>query len=167
MKKILLLSKPIAFTLIFSIILTSCASTTIFQTVPTDAKLYLNEEFVGTTPYTYTDTKIIGATTLVRIEKEGYAPLYTTISRNEEADVGAIIGGFLLLAPFLWTMKYKPTHTYEIMPYDENLMYPEAVQDAQDFNNIKVEQLRELKKLLDEKIITKEEFNTEKKKILD
>ena len=144
MKKILFLSKPIAFMLIFSIILASCASTTRFQTVPTDAKIYLNEEFVGTTPHTHTDTKIVGTTTLVRLEKEGYAPLYTTISRNEEADVGAIIGGFLFLAPFLWTMKYKATHTYELMPYNAEEQIFE-MQEPKNDTFLKVDQLREFK----------------------
>jgi len=32
------------------------------------------------------DTKITGSTTRVKLEKEGYEPLYTSISRNEEAE---------------------------------------------------------------------------------
>ena len=166
MKNILLLTKPIALTLILSILFTSCASTTVFHTVPSEAKLYLNEEFVGTTPYNHTDTKIVGTTTLVRIEKDGYSPLYTTFSRNEEADVGAIIGGFILLAPFLWTMKYKPSHTYELLPIDENQV-PLEIIDYQDDTFLKADKLRELKQLLDENIITQEEFDIEKKKILE
>jgi len=163
----ILFTKAIALTLISSIFITSCASTTVIKSTPSDAKVYINEEPVGTTPYTYTDTKIVGSTNFLRIEKEGYAPLYTTFSRNEEADVGAIIGGFILLAPFLWTMKYKPTHFYELKPYTpEEPQEMEAV-EYEDDTFFKAEQLRELKGLLDENIITEEEFNTEKKKILE
>jgi hypothetical protein len=89
------------------------------QSSPNEAKLYLNGEPVGTTPYTHRDTKIVGSTTTVRLTKEGYKDFTTSFSRNEEVDVGAIIGGLFLLFPFLWTMKYKPTHNYELVPQDK------------------------------------------------
>jgi hypothetical protein len=94
----------------------SCASTTMIQSQPTGAKVYLNGESVGVTPYAMTDTKIVGTTTTVRLEYPGYEPLNTAISRNEEFDVGACIGGVFLLVPFLWIMHYKPVHTFELHP---------------------------------------------------
>jgi hypothetical protein len=94
----------------------ACASSTIIQSQPTGAKLYLNGEPVGNTPYTMTDTKIIGSTTTVRLEYPGYEPTNGAITRNEEFEVGACIGGFFLLFPFLWIQKYKPTHTFELRP---------------------------------------------------
>jgi len=45
---------------------------------------------------------------------EGYEDFLGSFSRDEEVDVGAIIGGIFFLFPFLWTMKYKPFHTYEL-----------------------------------------------------
>ncbi|MFP4090498.1 MAG: PEGA domain-containing protein [Cyclobacteriaceae bacterium] len=86
------------------------------QSSPDNAKLYLNGEPVGTTPYRHSDKRIVGSTNEVRLEKEGYETLITSFSRDEEVDVGAIIGGIFFLFPFLWTMKYKPTHTYEMKP---------------------------------------------------
>ncbi len=86
------------------------------QSEPNGAKVYLNGGTVGKTPYTMRDTKIIGSCTAVRIEKDGYETFNTAICRNEKADVGAIICGFFVLVPFLWTMKYKPTHSYELTP---------------------------------------------------
>ncbi|GAB3954240.1 hypothetical protein GCM10028805_39340 [Spirosoma harenae] len=152
------------------ILLESCASSTVIQSNPTGAKLYLNNSLVGTTPYRHTDTKIVGTTTEVRLEKEGYRPLLTNFARNEQADVGAIIGGVFLLFPFLWTMKYNPNRTFELLPAtgtepSGNLTMPlanDAVAPAS-----KATQLRELKKLLDDGILTKEEYEKEKKKILD
>lgn len=94
----------------------SCSSSTLIQSVPDGAKVYMNEEYKGVTPYNYSDTKIVGSTTLLRIEKEGYEPLSTYLSRDESVDVGAIIGGLFFLFPFLWTMKYNPVHTYELKP---------------------------------------------------
>ena len=100
----------------FSVLFASCSSTTLIQTNPSGAKVYMNEEYKGVTPLSYSDTKIVGSTTHVRLELEGYESLNTVLSRNEAADVGAIIGGVFFLFPFLWTMKYNPVHTYELKP---------------------------------------------------
>jgi hypothetical protein len=104
--------KTIALFLSVIILLSSCASTTLIQSIPSNAKLYLNGEPVGETPYTHTDTKIVGTTTIVRIEKEAYETFNGSFSRSEEADVGAIIGGILFLFPFLWTIKPYPTYSH-------------------------------------------------------
>ena len=53
----------------------------------------MNEEYKGVTPLTYSDTKIVGSVTTLRLEKEGYETFNTLLSRNERVDVGAIIGG--------------------------------------------------------------------------
>lgn len=157
--------RSIALFLAASLLFYSCASTTIIRTAPSDAKLYLNGEPVGETPYTHTDTKIVGSTNTVRLEKEGYETLTTSFSRNEEADVGAIIGGILVLVPFLWTMKYKPIHNYELEPLSGSNVSQEET--SQGLTGSKATQLRQLKSLLDDEIITKEEFEKEKKKILE
>lgn len=159
--------RTISFFLAASILLTSCASTTMIQSEPSGAKLYLNGEPVGTTPYTHTDTRIVGTTTMVKLEKEGYEALNTTFSRDEEADVGAIIGGFLFLFPFLWTMKYKPARMYELEPVMGDDMVPGEKQLLIKPLKSKADRLREFKKLLDEGVITQEEFEREKKKILE
>lgn len=116
MKKSKLLSKAISLMLAGAILFASCSSSTLIQSSPSGAKVYLNGEYAGVTPYTHTDTKIVGSSTQVRLEKEGYETLNTAFSRNEDADVGAIIGGIFFLFPFLWTMKYKPVRTYELVP---------------------------------------------------
>lgn len=97
-----------------SLLFTSCASNTMIQTNADEAELYLNGEYAGKTPYKHRDMKIVGSTTEVRLEKEGYETLQTSFSRDEKADVGAIIAGIFFLFPFLWTMKYKPVHNYDL-----------------------------------------------------
>ncbi len=114
MKKLTL--KFLALILVTAILFSGCASTTVFQTTPSGAKIYMNEELVGNTPYTYSDTKIVGTTTLVKIKAEGYEDFNYVLKRNEEANVGAIIGGILVLVPFLWVMDYKPMHNFELVP---------------------------------------------------
>lgn len=116
------------------VLFASCSSTTLIQSEPSGAKLYMNGEYMGVTPFSYSDTKIVGSSTEIRLEKEGYEPLYTMMSRDETADVGAIIGGVFFLFPFLWTMKYKPTHNYELIPLSSaalmNSEQPALITDA-------------------------------------
>ncbi|MGI6571973.1 MAG: PEGA domain-containing protein [Fermentimonas sp.] len=119
-----------AIVLAFSVLFASCASTTLIQTEPSGAKVYMNEEYKGVTPLSYSDTKIVGSITSVRFEKEGYETLYTTLTRNERADVGAIIGGIFFLFPFLWTMQYNPTHMYELRPLQQASLDSKAEQPA-------------------------------------
>lgn len=119
MKTRVLILKTISLFLTLGILLSGCASTTMINSIPDGAKVYLNEELAGTTPYLHSDTRIVGSTNRVRLEKEGYVTLQTTFARDEEADAGAIIGGIFLLVPFLWTMKYKSEHNYELVPLPE------------------------------------------------
>jgi PEGA domain/Short C-terminal domain len=161
--------KSIALLLAGTMLLASCTSTTLIQSNPIGAKLYINNELVGNTPYTYQDTKIVGSRTFVKMEKEGYETLETSFARDEEIEVGAIIGGIFLLVPFLWTMKYKSMHSYTMLPNNGNT--GEKPQDKPQTqptqSKSKADKLRELKQLLDDKIITQEEYEKEKKKILD
>jgi len=95
---------------------TGCASSTVLQSQPTGAHVFLNNVPVGTTPYTMTDQNIVGTTTQVRLEYPGYQPLNTYIIRNEELDPLALIGGLLVLVPLLWIMKYTDVHYYQLQP---------------------------------------------------
>lgn len=91
----------------------ACSSTTVVRTSDPAAKIYLDGELRGTGMITETNSKIVGTSTIVRIEKPGCEPDMYTFSRNEEFDVGACIGGIFTLVPFLWIMKYKPERVYE------------------------------------------------------
>jgi hypothetical protein len=118
MKDFTLKTKFLAVFLAIVFLLSGCASTTLIDSYPSGAFLYLNGEAVGQTPYEMTDTKPMFTCTSVRIEKDDHQPFYTTICRNEEADVGAIIAGMFFYVPFIWSMKYKPTHYYRLRPLD-------------------------------------------------
>lgn len=118
MKHFTLTTRVIITFFAVTILLSSCSSTTLIESYPSGADLYLNGEAVGKTPYHMTDTKPMFSCTTVHIEKENYQPLYTTICRDEEADAGAIIGGLFFWVPFAWSFKYKPTHYYKLLPSD-------------------------------------------------
>lgn len=91
----------------------ACSSTTMIRSTDSAAKIYVDGEYKGKGTVSYTDTKIVGSSTSVRVEKEGCAPQFYNMTRSEEFDVGACAGGVFVLVPFLWVMKYKPDHTYE------------------------------------------------------
>jgi len=159
-------TKVISFSMAAVILFASCSSSTMIVSNPPKAKLYVDGEMVGETPYRHTDTKIVGSTIDIKIEKEGYKPLITEITKNEEADIGAIIGGLFVWVPFLWTLKYSPSHTYNLQPLAAETETQTSTQKMQSSSS-KAVKLRELKQLLDEKIITVEEFEKEKAKILE
>lgn len=158
------LSKTLAVFTAVTILYTSCASTTVIKSEPSGAKLYLNGEPVESTPYTHHDTKIISTVTYVTLEKDGYETLETSFSRDEEVDVGAVIGGRFILFPFLWAMKYKPTHTYELKNSEIN--NTNTANSISSENNSTTELIK-LKNLLDDGSITSEDFTTVKVKILN
>jgi hypothetical protein len=103
-----------------------CASTTTLQTQPPGAQVKIDGVPVGTTPYSLTDTKIVGSNTQLRFELAGYQPYEVTLQRNEEVDVLPLIGGFFVLVPWLWVFKYKPTHTYVLQPAGAGAPAPAA-----------------------------------------
>ena len=123
MKKDKLTTKTLVI-LATAALITACASTTKIDSTPAGATLYINGEKAGTTQYTYTDTKIVGSTVQLKLKKEGFEEFQTIMTRNEEADTGAIVGGVLTLVPILWSMKYKPTHTYELVPITNQMQTP-------------------------------------------
>ena len=96
--------------------LLACSSETVIRSNPPGARVFIDGSYVGTTPYTMSDTKIVGSTTSVRLQYPGYQPFDASIHRSEEFDVVACIGGVFLLVPFLWIMGYKADHTYELAP---------------------------------------------------
>ncbi len=177
MRKITKHARFVALSLAIIIFFASCSSTTIIRSIPPGARLYIDGEPAGTTPYEYSDTKIVGSKTHIEMVKEGYEPYNTTIQRLEEADVGAIIAGFFCIVPFLWTMKYKPVHTYELIPLygttidDHHEYFEELQHQDQNIDNFsgksKIERLEELKEMLNKGLITQEDYDIQKAKILN
>ena len=159
-----------------SVLFTGCVSSTLIQSYPSGAKVYIDGEPVGVTPYWHADTKITGSVVNVDLLKQGYEPLYTSFSRTEQINVGAIVGGVFCWPIFLWTMEYKPTHSYELLALENQ----SSIDSTQIINkqpieqnaskptlSSKVERMKELKQLLDENVITNQDFEKQKQKILD
>ncbi|RLD57776.1 MAG: PEGA domain-containing protein [Bacteroidetes bacterium] len=116
MKKLLKTIKSLSVIFTVVVLFSACSSTTVIQSEPTGASLYLNEQPVGKTPYTMKDTKIVGTKTTIKLKKEGYETFNITIQKNEQVDVGAVVGGIFFTFPFIWIMEYNPVHKYELTP---------------------------------------------------
>jgi hypothetical protein len=175
-----------------SLFLVSCSSYTAIETNPPGAKVYVNQAYIGKSPVVYRDSKIVGSSQTIKIEHPGYEPLYAPLSRTEKPMAGPIIAGFFTGGiAFLWGLGYDEYRTFELVPEGyyqqeeaaplpplrpkptptENTTLPTpqnptspSTQEPVIFT--KASKLRELKKLLDEGIITQAEFDAEKKKIL-
>jgi hypothetical protein len=102
-----------AIALILSVFVGACSSTTNIRSTDPEAKIYIDGEYRGKGDVFYSDTKVLGSSTSIRLEKPGCEPRSFIMVRNEEFDAGACAGGVFLLVPFLWVQKYKGEHNYE------------------------------------------------------
>ncbi|MDY6934925.1 MAG: PEGA domain-containing protein [Spirochaetota bacterium] len=110
---------------IFCIILTvaimfqACSSTTIIKSIPAGAKVYILDEYKGTTPYVHTDQKIVGSKIPIKLKLDGYKDFHTVLIKDEKFQFGACCGGIIFLFPFIWIMGYNPEHTYELEEFSQ------------------------------------------------
>ena len=170
--------KIVAVCLSLGLLFQACSSSTMIQSKPSGAKVYVDGQSVGKTPYRYSDSKIIGSCTYLKLTQDGYDELNTSFCRDEEPDVGAIVGGFFIMPIWLWALKYKPVHEYELeIPSAGSVtstptnLSESGVSNTPNKQSVrepksKADKLRELKELLDEGILTEEEYAAEKAKIL-
>ena len=111
-------TKAISFLLIMGILISGCASTTLFMTEPTGATVYIKEKAKGTTPYKYSDTKIVFSSTPITFKKDGFKDLNVVLKRSERPSAAAIFSGLLLYFPLLWSGEYKENHFYKLEKTD-------------------------------------------------
>lgn len=98
------------------VLLTGCSSSTMLRSNPTGATVFVDGERLGQTPVQFSSTAIVGTSHQVRLELPGYQTTNAQFSRNGDANIGAIIGGIFVLFPFLWTLDYRNSYTFELQP---------------------------------------------------
>ena len=96
------MKKLIALMTVF-FFLFGCTSATLIKSNPPGAKLYLDGQLKGETPYTYADAAAAGTMRTVSLKKEGYKD-FTGHIKREQLSVPALIGGILILIPFIWVL---------------------------------------------------------------
>ncbi|MEI7802437.1 MAG: SHOCT domain-containing protein [Bacteroidota bacterium] len=152
------------------IFLSSCVSTTLLQTTPSGANVYVKGQNMGTTPYSYSDTKIVGSTTPISFKKDGYQDLNITLHRTEQIDIAPAVVGFFVLWPlWLWIMKYDDTHSYQLQATEpvNSLPNNSSTNNSTNNNSNSTNELIKLKNLLDQGTITSDDFTSLKVKILN
>jgi hypothetical protein len=94
-------------------LLAACSSGTHIKVSDTDARIYVNGEYVGTGDGYYSDRKPAFSKQEVTVRKDGCDEQSYTMRRNERPDLGAIISAYYLAVPILWITQYKHQHAYE------------------------------------------------------
>ena len=106
------MKKLIALVMVFFFFF-GCASATVIKSNPSEAKLLLDGQYIGETPYTYSDRATAGTMRTVTLKKEGYKDFTGTIKR-EKFSVPAFMGGLFFLIPFIWITEYPSEYTFEM-----------------------------------------------------
>lgn len=106
------MKKVVAVVMAFFFVI-GCASSTVIKSIPPGAKLYLDGQVKGETPYTFTDRSIAGTWRNLTLKEEGYKDFIAHIKRDE-LSVPALIGGIFLLVPFLWIFEYPAEYAFEM-----------------------------------------------------
>ena len=104
--------KLIALLTVLSFLL-GCASTTLIKSNPPGAKLQVDGQSVGETPYFYTDKAASGTVKTVALKKEGYKDSNGLV-RREKLSASALIGGIFLIVPFVWILEYPSQYNFEM-----------------------------------------------------
>ena len=98
----------------FIFVFMGCASTTTIKSRPDGATVYMDNIKIGATPMQYSDTALAGTTKSLKLTKDGYKPLETVI-RKSEFQWGPLIGGLLVLFPFIWILGYPDIYEFETL----------------------------------------------------
>lgn len=158
MKRINTYFIPLIVVVIF---IASCTSSTRITSDPPNATVIIKGNVVGETPYVYEDSKISFSKTPVTLQMEGYEDFHTVLVKDEEVDVGAIVGGIFFYWPFIWTFGYQPDHHYVLQSTSPKYEDVDLRLSNQDMRRI-----QELNEMYKEGIIDQEEFELLKKRIL-
>ncbi len=150
------------------VLFSACMSTTRIESIPSNAKLYINGEFVGNTPFTYSDKKISGSTQEIKLIKDGYEPYLDEFSRNQKLEPKALYFG-IFLVPLFWLKEYDEVQTFDLNTAGKKIAEPQILLErtADTGEPTQEDRLRDLQFRYDNKFIDKKTYDREKKRILE
>lgn len=112
-------------------VLGACSSGTSIHVSDPHARIYVNDEYVGTGKAYYSDRKPAFTKQEVTLRKDGCVEQRHSFRRNERPDLGAIVGAYYLAVPVLWLTQYKNHHMYEFECAQAAGEYGGDLKDAQ------------------------------------
>ncbi|MCX5914291.1 MAG: PEGA domain-containing protein [Deltaproteobacteria bacterium] len=99
--------------LLLVLVITGCSTFVTIRTEPEEAKIYINDEPKGKTPFTGKLENGVFQHYIYRIEAPGYKPLYGELSM--EFKWGPFIGGWFFLWPmWLWASGPRAFYSLEL-----------------------------------------------------
>ncbi|PKL19479.1 MAG: hypothetical protein CVV49_00120 [Spirochaetae bacterium HGW-Spirochaetae-5] len=98
--------KMFAVVLSLLIFAVGCSSTVKIQSVPGEAKIFIDGELKGVTPYAHTDSKPLWMSTEVKLQKDEYKDFQTNLQKSEF--------NIIHIFSYLWWMDYPAEKTYTL-----------------------------------------------------
>ena len=108
--------------IICTVFFSACSSSMKINTTPEGAKVYIDQEYKGVTPYVYTDQRPFWTELNVKLTKENYQDFNIVLKKADgNFNYGAGCGGLCLLPiaglPFsLWLFDYPKEKNFELIP---------------------------------------------------
>ncbi|MBN1297854.1 PEGA domain-containing protein [bacterium] len=107
-------TNTIAVSLVF-LILSGCASTTLINTEPSNAEIWIDGINMGYTPYSHTDTDLSFSTKTVQLKKGGFQDA-THVIKRDQMNVQNTVLSFLCFWPgLLWSWEYPASYTFSLV----------------------------------------------------
>jgi PEGA domain len=106
----------LTFSIVTSVFISGCSSTTTIRSKPDGAEIMLNGNSMGKTPYSHTDSKVLFSKLQVSLEMPGFERFDGFIVRDEVAPAPLIFGILCFLPLVLWAWEYPPSYTFTLRP---------------------------------------------------
>jgi len=157
-----------SFSLLIVIFSSSCSTSTIIDSQPSGADIYVGRVYKGVTPYKYSTNSNNDKKLFLMLEKEGYNELDTFLIRKRDGkknnfnDILAHI--FVISFDFNYTL--KPKYVFNLTQFDKNTIQPKKG-EIRSLTNSKGEKLELLRAKYNRREISKNEFFEQKRKILN
>ncbi len=158
--------------IVIGIIQSGCASTTMIKSDPAGASVYVSEQLIGKTPVSFSDLNFARGCTSIRLKKEGYESSISEICRDAGINLGAIIGGFFTFGlTFAWYQDHPRQYVFALEREGESSKERHNIDEGQVFEigttRALGDELRVLEQMMDDKLLTGDEYQKRRKEIFE
>jgi len=116
-----MLKKIICYSTLSLLMLSACSSSMKINSTPEGAKIYIDQEYKGVTPYLYSDERPFWSELNIKLKKDNYQDFDIIIKKidgeiNYKAGCGSLVCLPIWGLPFsLWLFKYPAEKNYELL----------------------------------------------------